>query len=956
MLKRSFFFSVFYLLLLISCHTAPVRKESGFTGESLLPPDSTVVTGRLTNGLTYYLKKNGKPTNRISLRLVVKAGSVLEDDDQKGLAHFLEHMAFKGTTHFEKSELVDYLERIGMKFGPEVNAYTSFNETVYILELPADNPKIIRAGLQILADWATGIRLDSAEIEKEKGVILEEWRQRLGASSRIREKHLPVLLEGSRYPERLPIGDPDIIKHASRQLLLRFYRQWYRPELMAVIAVGDFLPDSVQHWLEQSFSFSPPDSVSPERPEFDVPFPRETRISMVADSEVTTCSVGIYKFYPPLKYVNVEDLRNNLVDRLIFRMVNKRLYEKLTGTRNPAYLYASVSRSNFIPSLSFFGISFGSSTANLKSAFAQIRMETERVKKFGFAQKEFELARQELLKYLENRFNEKDKTQSSYFVSQLMDHFLNSDSYLSIEDEYVLSKEILASIQLKELNRVASDYFTLDPVVILIDYPAQESQWIPPKDSLLRWINEPTAYQLTPYQVKALPADLMEEQIVADVQVQVNYDSTMEYYRFTLPNGVRILAKPTRFKEEQIVFRFFSEGGTSRLPDSLFFSAEILPSVINQSGVGQFPYIDLTRMMAGKNAIVRAFLDNYSEGFIGYTTNRDLEEAFKLLYLYLKQPRIDTIAYSSYVTRLKEYLRNKENQPKVVFSDTISCYLYEENIRKLPWDTLTLERISFHHFREIYDHRFRNGDAFTMVIVGSFDPDTLLVLAKKYLAGLPANGRIESWEDDGIRYRSGQVKKYVYRGKEPVASVELIYTAPVSYSVENRIKMYMISEMLKIKFREVLREEKGGTYGVSVDWDIFNKPVEGLYFSVSFSCDPIRLDSLLKETYAVLDSVSRHGFDDLTLEKVRNAFFRSREIQIENNSFWLGLLTNIARGEFPENYFEQSDRLVKILSNKDLIPLMKTLFDEQNRKLFVLLPESGGNGNDLETSGISGGH
>jgi zinc protease len=564
---------------------------------------------------------------------VVKAGSVLEDEDQLGLAHFVEHMAFNGTEHFEKQELVDYLEGIGMRFGPDLNAYTSFDETVYMLMVPTDSAELVATAFQILEDWAHGQVFDHEEIDKERGVIVEEWRLGRGAGARIRDQQLPVLFQGSRYAERLPIGKPEVVENFDYETLKRFYRQWYRPDLMAVIAVGDFEAETIEELIHRHFAGIPMPDIAPERPTFPVPDHEETLFAIATDPEATFNSVAVYWKQQAREVGTLGAYRQSIVEALYNRMLNFRLFE-LTQQAEPPFIGASSSQGRFIGSKEVYVLGAGVQENRHERALEVLLTEAQRVARHGFTETELEREKRELLRFLQQAYDEREKTQSSGYASEYARAFLYDEPIPGIAFEFGAHQRLLPSVRLEETNRLAREWITESNRVILVDGPEKEGAEVPGEAELLAvfaaveaagieaYVDVATEAPLVP--IVPEPAEIIEIEELEEIGVQ----------RWTLANGVRVLLKPTDFKDDEILFNGWSPGGTSLASDRDYVAAMTASTVVFRAGVGEFSLVDLQKKLAGTAVRVSPSIGSLYEAIGGSASPSDVETMFQLIYLY----------------------------------------------------------------------------------------------------------------------------------------------------------------------------------------------------------------------------------------------------------------------------------------------------------------------------------
>ncbi|MGD2216039.1 MAG: insulinase family protein [Gemmatimonadales bacterium] len=874
-----------------------------------LPVDSAVTLGTLPNGLRYYIRENPEPQERAELRLVVKAGSVLEDDDQQGLAHFVEHMAFNGTEHFEKQELVDYLEGIGMRFGPDLNAYTSFDETVYMLTVPTDSAELVATAFQILEDWAHGLAFDHEEIDKERGVIIEEWRLGRGAGARIRDQQLPVLFQGSRYAERLPIGKREIVESFEYETLVRFYRDWYRPDLMAVIAVGDFDAATIEELIRRHFAGIPMPDIAPQRPTYPVPDHEETLFAIATDPEATFNSVAVYWKQPPQEVGTVGAYRRSIVEALYNRMLNFRFFE-LTQEADPPFIGASSSQGRFIGSKEVYILGAGVQENGHQRALEVLLSEAQRVARYGFTETELEREKRELLRYLQQAYDEREKTRSSAYASEYARAFLYDEPIPGIAYEYEMHQQLLPGITLDEVNRLARQWISEDNRVILADGPEKEGVEIPSEDELLAVFEAVESADIEAYVDAASEAPLVPVVPEPAEIVEVEEIEELGVQRWTLANGVRVLLKPTDFKDDEILFSAWSPGGTSLAPDSDYVAAITASTVIGFSGVGEFSLIDLQKKLAGEAVRVSPSVGSLFEAMGGNASPSDVETMFQLIYLYFTAPRRDSAAYASIKSRMQAFLANRNADPGSAFYDTLNVTLTQHHFRSRPPTLELYEEMDLDVSYEFYRERFADAGDFLFVFVGNFDLEELKPLIQTYLGGLPSSGREETWRDEGIRYPSGVIEKTVYKGIEPKSQTRIIFTGPFDWTRENRYAIRALGDVLRIRLREVLREDMGGTYGVSVGGSGSRDPVPDYRFSISFGTAPERLEELVDAVFLQIDSLQTVGPPQEDIDKVKEMQRREHETDLRENSFWLGQLLAAERyGLDPRNLLDYEEMI-----------------------------------------------
>ncbi|MQY80449.1 MAG: insulinase family protein [Bacteroidetes bacterium] len=916
------------------------KEVATFNPNDLIPFDQEVTTGEFNNGLRYYIKVNKKPENRAQLWLVVNAGSVLEDPDQQGLAHFAEHMAFNGTQHFAKHELIDYLESIGMKFGPEINAFTSFDETIYMLQVPTDSSQIVEKGFQILEDWAQYVSFEGEEIDKERGVVIEEWRLGRGANMRMLDKQLPVIFKGSRYAERLPIGKKEILDTFNYETLRRFYRDWYRPDLMAIVAVGDFDKSCIQSQIEKHFASIPLAKNTRKREIYPVPDHKETLFAIATDPEATNTGVSVYYKTDPLPDQTVGDYRRILMERLFVTMLNNRLYE-LLNQEDPPFLYGYSGKGRFVRSKSVYTLGAAVKDGGIERGLETLLSEALRVKRFGFTQTELDRTKIKLLRQMEQVFNEKDKTRSNVFAGECANHFLESEPMPGIEYEFKLTKELMPGIKLEEINDLVNKWITEENRVVLLNAPQREDNRIPSEQELLAVFKTVENKKIQAYvdEVSAEPL-VKEPPKAAEIIIEKSLDK-LGVTEWTLSNGVKAVLKPTDFKNDEIRFQAFSSGGNSLIDDDDYMSANVATDIIKESGVGTLNLTELNKKLSGKVVSVFPYISTLTEGFLGSASPRDMETMFQLIYLYMTSPRIDNESFSSYITRMKGFIANRSLSPESAFYDTIQVTLAQYHFRERPWSVDLLDEIELETLYEFYKDRYADASDFIFFFVGNFEFEKIKPLVKSYLGGLPSLNRNETWKDPGIRRPKGVIKKTVRKGIEPKSQVRLVFSGPMEWSRENNYALNSMTDVMSIKLREILREDMGGTYGVRIWSSSSLYPTQKYSISLSFGCDPERVEELTKTLFEQIDSMKISGPDDIYITKVRETQNREYETNLKENLFWLRNLQNsYYTKQNPEKILDYP-QLVKTLSAEMIQNAARKYFNMNNYVQVVLIPETG---------------
>ncbi len=903
-----------------------------------IPLDSRIVTGKLANGLTYYIRVNRKPEKRAELRLAVNAGSVLENDNQKGLAHFTEHMAFNGTRDFQKQELVNYLESIGMRFGPDVNAYTSFDETVYMLQVPTDTPAIVEKGIDILENWAHLVTFDGTEIDKERGVIIEEWRLGRGADARMRDKQLPVIFKNSRYAERLPIGDKNTLETFRHDTLRAFYRDWYRPDLMAVIAVGDFNPDTMEALIRRHFSPIPQPAHERPRTMYPVPDVPGTLYAITSDPEATNTNIAIYFKHAVPPYVTVGDYRQKIVETLYNAMLNARLFE-LSQLPDPPFLYANSFAGQWVRTKEFYYLGAGVKENGILRGLDAILTEAMRVRRFGFTQSELDRMKQTLLRSIQQQYEEREKTESASYAAEYARLFLQAEPSPGIAYEYDLYKSLVPGITLDEVNRLPAEWITGGNRVVAVSEPQKSGLSLPTETELGAVIAGVAKKTITPYidrttEQSLVPAPPHPGSITARRQ-----DTAIGTTEWDLSNGVRVVLKPTDFKNDEVVFAAFSAGGTSLAADSEFLSASMAPSIVTEGGAGAFNQIALQKKLAGKLVSVSPTLGELNEGFWGNSSTRDLETMFQLIYLYATAPRMDSAAFLSLKTKINAFLENRSARPESAFEDTLQVTLAQHHFRARPVTPATINEIDLRSAFRFYQQRFSNADGFTFIFVGSFTLKEMEPLVLTYLGGLPTTGEPEKWKDVGMRYPTGAIERSVHKGIEPKSQVRIVFSGPFEWTADDRYAIGSLASLLRIKLREQIREEKGGTYGVGANANPRHYPVPVYTFSISFGCAPERAEELTRVVYDQIDSLQRYPIQESYIEKVKEIQIREREVELKQNRPWLNWLQfALSNGVDPDLFVRLNVQAGK-LTPKFLQDAARRFLDRKNVVRVVLYPQ-----------------
>ena len=937
------------VLILASCtHHLQTTGESNREGRPAaaelrerLPMDPSVVTGKLPNGLTYYVRKNSKPEQRAELRLVVDVGSVLEDENQRGLAHFVEHMAFNGTTHFEKHRLVDYLESIGMRFGPDINAHTGFDETVYMLQLPTDRPEVLETGVQILEDWDHGIAFDGDEIEKERGVVIEEWRLRRGAQARIQDEQYPVLFGDSQYAGRFPIGQETLLRSFEHDTLRKFYRDWYRPELMAVVAVGDFDPARMERLIADHFGTIPASTNPRERKRFGVPRHKQTVYAITADPEATESIARVYYRLPERHEEKLGDYRNRIIEELYNHMLNQRL-EETAKSENPPFLSGTSSVSRLVRSVEYYSLAATMKSGEIREGLGALLKEAKRARELGFTPTELEREKKSLLRSMERVFNERDTWTSSRYASECIRNYLFGEPVPGIEREYELHRRLVPSISLAEVNEVPRKWLGAKGPVVQVSMVRRDGVEIPTEEQLAAVMESAAREAVTPYVDDDVAGPLLATNPTPSPVVGEEYIQEIDVTRWTLRNGATVILKPTTFNRDEILFTAFSPGGTSLAPVCDLPFAETASEVVTACGVGQYSQIQLDKLLTGKEVSVSPYVDILSEGLTGQATVQDAEALFQLVYLYFTAPRKDAAAFDAFKAKMQSVCDLRGASPEAAFQDAVVATVTQNNPRFQPLSQETVKGMDMEKSLGFYRDRFQDAGDFTVIFVGDFELDRMKPLIETYLGGLSSGERNESWQDVMADYPKGVVEQSVRKGVEPKSLNTLVFTGPFQWSRENRYIAEAMLDVLRIRLRERIREELSGTYGVTVRSRFSHYPRETYRIAVEFGSSPERVDELTREIFAQIESLKQHGPTPRDLAKIKEIDLNEHQTNLSKNGYWLESLESaLFNREDPRNILRYRE-LAQSLSFEDIRRAAREYLDQDNYVKVVLYPENCG--------------
>lgn len=908
----------------------------GFAQQQMppIPTDPNVRIGKLDNGLTYYIRHNELPEKRADFYIAQKVGAILEEDNQRGLAHFLEHMCFNGTKNFPDKTLIKYLESIGVKFGENLNAYTSIDETVYnISNVPVIRDGIVDSCLLILHDWADDLILAPQEIDNERGVIHEEWRTRTGAMMRMMERMMPTMYPDSKYAYRLPIGTMEVVDNFPHQALRDYYEKWYRPDQQGVIVVGDVDVNKVEAQIKSLFSPIKMPENAAKREYFPVPDNKEPLIAIDKDKEQTVPVIYLFFKHEAVaaeQKKNMDYLVLNYMKSMIENMLNARLNE-LVQSPNPPFIQAQTSDGEFFLAKTkdaFSGIAV-SKEDGIEHALASLLREIERMHRHGFTASEYARAKADYLRMLESAYNERNKTKNDSYVDEYVRHFIDNEPIPGIDTEYAIMNQIVPNIPVEAINSLIPGLVTDSNMVTGIFCPEKEGMKYPTKENILSVINKVKAEEITAYEDKVSDEPLISEKPQGG-KIRKSEKGPFDSTILTLSNGVRVILKSTDFKADEIRMKAFSPGGSSLFPNEEIININVLNSVANIGGLGNFSNVDLEKVLAGKKAKVSTSVDGNTEGLNGNCSPKDFETLMQLIYLSFTAPRVDNDAFVSFKNRMEASLANQEANPMTALQDTLQKALYMGHPRTLRMKADMVDKIDYAKIMEMYKDRFKDASDFTFIFVGNINTEEATPLIETYLGSLPSINRKENFRDNKIDLRQGDYKNVFSKQLEtPKATVLVINNGKCAYTLKNQIMMSMVSQILDIMYTESIREKEGGTYGVSAYGSLSKYPKEKAVLQIYFDTDPAKRAKMTSIILNELNQFANEGPSAENLNKVKEFKLKKHKEDIKENGYWLSVLD--------EYFWENTDMntgyedLVNSITAKDLQKFTKALLDQNNR-------------------------
>ena len=909
-----------------------------------VPFDQNVRRGKLENGLTYYIRHNEKPAQRANFYIAQKVGSILEEENQRGLAHFLEHMAFNGLDHFPKKAMLDYMERNGVKFGTNVNAWTSFEQTVYMLNnVPTTNPGLVDSCMLVLHDWSSFISLEDDEIESERGVILEEMRQGLDAQMRIYGKILPEIYPNSPYGVPMPIiGTEEVVANFDHQFLRDYYNKWYRPDLQGIIIIGDIDVNQIESRLKEMFADIPAPVNPAERVYFPVADNAEPIVSVASDVEETNYDIMVSYKHDIVPFEERGDVQywvKGYIDELVSTMYNNRLRE-LTQKANPPFIYG----------YGYYGTFFISDTKDAWTSYAvakdkdgidealnAIVAENKRMQQFGFTASEFERAKADLMKRIENQYDERDKQETGSYFRPILSHFLTNEPLMGIENEYMLLNQVLPALPVEAINQYAKELIREDNIVITLTGPEKEGEVLPTKEELLAMFNKAKDVEVEPYVETVSNEPLIATLPVKGAIESKKHDDTFDATVLTMKNGVKVIYKPTTFKDDEILMNSYSFGGYSVMDQSDPYTLQEINGLAKLGGLGNFSAIDLPKVLAGKRVSVNPSIGMITEGINGNCSVRDLETMLQVTYLYFNSIRSDEEAFQSYITRSKAIVANAESDPNTAFRDNLMLAMYDDHPLVKRMKAEDYDKVDYAKALKLYADRFKDANNFVFTFVGNIDPETFEPLIEQYLGSLKTKKNDETWTDKVATLTDKDFNSHYTKAMEnPMVTCYMVYNGDMEYTMENQMKMQVLSDVMDIVYTEKIREDEGGTYGVGVNGNLSLRPKQTFMFLIGFQTNKEMYEKLMGIAKAELQNVANYGPRPEDLKKVKEFLIKKHSEDLENNRYWMNCIQTMERDGYNPmaNYVD----IINAITGDDVANMAKAVLNGYKKEV-VQIPE-----------------
>ncbi len=913
---------------------------------SEITPDKDVRTGKLENGLTYYIRHNEKPKGQADFYILHNVGAIQENDAQQGLAHFLEHMAFNGTKNLPGKQLTEYLETVGVKFGANLNAATSWDKTVYnISDVPTSREGIIDSALLILHDWSHFIALQPEEIDSERGVISEELRTRDGAQFRSMIAMIKAIGKGSKYENRNLIGYLDGLKSFKHEALVDFYRQWYRPDYQAIIVVGDVDVDAIEAKIKKGMSDIPTPAADASQKEVNtVPDNDAPIVSIYTDPEMQSTKVQMFIKRPaiPAQYNSlIYGYMVDIIQSYISTMGNARLQE-LSMKPDAPFLGAGMDTGDalgIIPTMHSTIFIAVTQDGKLNRGFEALYTEMEKIRRFGFTQGEFERAQNDLMRRAERSYaNRNDRTNESY-VNNYLDNYTKNTAIPDAETEWQLDSVLIKSINVDAINAFAKQTITPNNQVIVVNAPVKEGLAAPTEAELLAIREKVSQSEVTAYEDNIVKEPLIAENIVlkgSPVKATAT-DEKLGTTEWTLKNGVKIVVKPTTFKADEVQLKAFAEGGLSVLSDEEFYMGELMSSINSMSGVGRFSASELKKQLSGKSAYIQTSPSNYSSVMGGSCSPKDMETMLQLLYLNFTQPRFDKSDYDNLIKMVRAQLENAKMNPDFIAGEHFMKTAYGNNPRRLMLTNDLIDKFSFEALPAIYNKLYPSANSFVFTFVGNVDLNTLKPLVEKYIGSLPVAKKPMTFVDDKAYPVKGQASDdFTTTMQQPKVSVQYYFNGEMPYTLKNKMALTVFRQALNSRYLISIREEKGGTYGVQVGGTTDCIPKQTYDLTISFDTNEAMADELREIVMKEIKEIAENGPKSEDVEKTREFMLKSWKNSLEQNSAWMSFIQ--AKYASKLDYIGEYEQVIRNLTNADVQAFAKKLLEDNNLVQVIMRP------------------
>ena len=835
-----------------------------------------LISGKLENGIHYYIYKNNKPENKAMLNLVVKTGSLMEEDNEQGIAHFMEHMAFNGTTKFEKNEMIKYLQSIGLSFGGDLNAYTSFDRTVYKLLVPT-TPKELEDGIEVLREWASEATLSPQEIDSEKKVVIEEWRLRQGLAQRLGDVQKKALFEGSRYFDRFPIGLPEIINGADQNLVKGFYQKWYQPENISIVAVGDFDTNQIENFIHKYFNYQ--GTQKGKTPKEHSLKKLKNKYVVFSDDEIRYNTFTITKILDRDVIKDEKSMKNSIIDQLLFNILNTRL-NNLQKESDTPFLQSLVYKYDINNSQDIFSAVAVIKNNKLSEGITLLNNFLKSSAKNGVTDYELELEKENLINNYKNLVTNKESITHETYADSLVEHVMSGECFIDIDEEFNIYSTLIKNITTKDLNKRIKKIYKENSLYFLTTSTSQNKINEKQLEELIK--ESKNSNKIIDFSIKPV--------ILTPLKTSLGSFTKETDGKYLLSNGIKVFSKKTDFDKDKIYIKLFKKEGSSSNDYTTFINSTIAPTIIEQSGVGNLKPTDIDTFMKGKNFSISSYISDYEQGFIISTDRKNLELALEYMNYLIYEPKVDKIIYENTISDLKESLNNRNNSPQIVYRDKIREIYSGKNNRKLPLSEKDLTLISPEKVLNIYKEKFSNFSEYNLIVVGSFTEEELEKNLKTYVASLPSKKSETTITPLDLKIPKNIVKEKIIKGIDKKATVTLIFPYNFKYGYEEKTLYNSFSQILNIALIEDIREKIGGVYSISSRTSLSPNNYGEDKMVISYSCDISRVDEIEK---AVLQSLENLLYKDIDKEKI-NSVVKNYELsyntEMKENSFWFNYL------------------------------------------------------------------